>query len=371
MRLILVLFIVILGFSKSHSQFFSFDLWKLKKEWGLINFEKANTARFSPYMLWSQKRIILYLNLARQDGEKFMELVVDPFFKNHPELISQKLHPLPKLEKAKDLNMLYPSFRLWLGAIPHAIISGISGITGHQGFDFRMSMFLNLGTTGENCHYGYFKPLKTSLSWMNSPGHCSNIINDEFSRLGIAKMPHLGYGWNTVNTFSGPKFSDIMLRNHMNFKSIQFNIRTLTDFQNLIFDISVGQRKNINVNSARWAIGTELYPFRKESLIGYKLHWASEYQYGGIGANAIIFLDNNGFYPVFRPEVSVKFPFTINFNKGSYSAEFLNLEKSNSSIGISYGHNLILHKYKELPVGKHVISVTYTRNFLFQEKLAK
>ena len=88
------------------SSFFSFDLWKLKKEWGIIDFEKANTARFSPYMLWSQKRIILYFNLARQDGEKFSRLIIDPFLEKNPEKKTQQLGSYSCLRGTKDLNML-------------------------------------------------------------------------------------------------------------------------------------------------------------------------------------------------------------------------------------------------------------------------
>jgi hypothetical protein len=374
MRIFLVLFIILLGLNKSHGQLFSFDLWKLKKEWGIINFEKANTARFSPYMLWSQKRIILYFNLARQDGEKFMELVVDPFFEKHPELASEKLHPLPMLQKAKKLNMLYPSFRVWLGAFPHAVYSGFLGMEGHQGFEARMKLFLNSDYIGENCFYGYFNPLKTALGWMNSSGHCSNIVNKDFSRVGVAKMPHIGYRWNTVNTFSGPKFFDIMIRNHSDLRSFQFNVSTTTDIQNFILDISVGQRKNKNLNAARWSVGSELFPFRKESLIGYKLHWASEYQYGAMGANAIVYLTEDDFYPILRPELSARYEIgnyksVVDFDKKSgQPMQQRNFNVTQSSISLSYGYNFLLQRDKEIPVGKHVISITYSRNFLFKSQ---
>jgi len=381
-----VLFIVILGFIKSHSQFFSFDLWKLKKQWGIINFEKANTARFSPYMLWSQKRIILYFNLARQDGEKFSRLIIDPFLEKNPEKKSQQLGSYSCLRGAKDLNMLYPSFRVWLGAFPHAVYSGFLGMEGHQGFEARMNLFLNWNASGvsENCAYGYFRPLKSVLQWMNSGGHCSNILNENSSRVGVAKMPHIGYGWNTVNTFSGPKFFDIMIRNHSDLRSFQFNVSTTTDIQNFILDLSVGQRKIKNLNAARWSIGSELFPFKKESLIGYKLHWASEYQYGAIGANAIVYFKENDFYPILRPEISARLEIgnqkrtSVRLDKNSAQStrkgeltgtgQQLYFNVKQSSIGLSYGYNFLLQRDKEIPVGKHVISITYSRNFLFKSQ---
>ena len=357
-------FLIATGFFNGfYTQFFSFDLWKLKKEWGVIDFEKANTARFSPYMLWSQKRTILYMNLARQDGRKFLELVAKPYFEKHPELKSH-LYPASQLSRAKDLPMLYPSFRLWWSAFPHAIVSGLVGMEGHQAIDFRMNLFLNLGMTGENCSYGYFRGLNIALQLMNSPPHCSNIIEEEFSRIAVAKMPHIKYGWNAVNTFSGPKYSDLIFRDHATAKSMQLNVSTLTDFRDFIVGLTIGQRKNNNVNSARWAIGSEFFPFKDDFLVGPKLHWASEYYYGAIGANAIVYLMGEEYYPVLRPEFSFRFPY--NFKKEYI--DFLDLEKSGSSVGLCYGYNILLQKNKSLPIGVHMLSITYSKNFLFRGK---
>jgi len=358
---IVVLIFFLLAVNSLQAQFFSFDLWKLKKEWGIIDFEKANTARFSPYMLWSQKRTILYMNLARQDGRKFLDLVANPYFEKHPDL-KRHLYPASQLSRAKDLSMLYPSFRLWCAAFPHAIVSGLVGMEGHQGMDFRMGLFLNIGMTGENCSYGYFRGLNVALQLMNSPPHCSNILEDEFSRIAVAKMPHIKYGWNAVNTFSGPKYSDLVFRDHCTSKSMQVNVSGLTDFSHFIVDLTIGQRKNNNVNSARWAIGSEFFPFKDELLLGPKLHWASELYYGAIGANAMVYLMGDEYFPVIRPEISARFPFNI---KKGYM-DFLDLEKSGSSIGISYGYNFLLQKNKTLPVGNHVVSITYSKNFLFR-----
>ncbi|MDY0302691.1 MAG: hypothetical protein RBR98_02775 [Candidatus Moranbacteria bacterium] len=63
----------------------NYDLRKLRKEWGFWEFERANTARFSTYMGRSKKRTMLYMNLARQDGKKFTELVTKPYIQNNPQ----------------------------------------------------------------------------------------------------------------------------------------------------------------------------------------------------------------------------------------------------------------------------------------------
>jgi len=68
------------------------------------------------------------------------------------------------------------------------------------------------------------------------------------------------------------------------------------------------------------------------------------------------------YFPVIRPEISARFPYNY---KKEYM-DFLDLEKSGSSIGISYGYNVLLQKNKSLPVGRHVVSITYSKNFLFR-----
>ena len=48
--------------------------------------------------------------------------------------------------------------------------------------------------------------------------------------------------------------------------------------------------------------------------------------------------------------------------------DFLDLERSGSSIGLCYGYNILLQKNKSLPIGGHMLSITYSKNFLFRGK---
>jgi hypothetical protein len=359
--IVIIVILFLLVSKESNAQLFNFDLYKLRKEWGYWDFERANTARFSFYMGRVQKRTILYMNMARQDGEKFSNLIVTPYVEKHPE------HSKFKIElHNKVTHMLYPSFRLWLSALPHPIISGVIGSIGHQGMDARMFLFLNLNTRGENCSYGYFRGIDVTLQLLNSPGHRANILNDEFARTAVSKFPHIEYGWNSVTTFSGPKFFDLAFRNLYDIKHIQANFSISTDFKNPIYEISIGQRlrQKQSVNSSRWSIGTEIISSKTAPIVAPKIHWASEYYYFALGGNVISPLASSGFSLLIRPEVSFRFPFSRNNGFISY----LDLEKSKSSIGISYGYNINLTKSKPFPYNAHQIALTYSKNFGFKKK---
>lgn len=53
-------------------------------------------------------------------------------------------------------------------------------------------------TAGENIAMGYGDADSVMDGWMNSPGHRANILNEDFSRIGVA---HAGQGW--VQLFLG------------------------------------------------------------------------------------------------------------------------------------------------------------------------
>jgi len=357
---IFTLLVILLFGSSVHAQLVNFDLWKLRKEWGFWQFERANTARFSFYMGRVQKRSILLMNLARQDGEKFTNLVSKPYFEKHPEWEEYYTE-----FESDNLPMLLPSFRLWLSAFVHAIPSGLFGYVGHQGFNARMNMFANVSSpTGENCSYGHFTAFNIVHQLISSPPHLANILNDEYSRVAVAKFIHVKDNWNSVTTFSGPKFYDLTFRNHNQIKHFQANFSFLTDFQNPIIDLSFGMRHFNEVSAARWAIGSEMIINRNENVFVPKIHWTNEFYYFGIGGNLLYTnkLDNN---LILRPEVSMRFPYSIKRKRKRVSYEFLDLEQSNSCLGLSYGLNIGIINKSVAPFGRHVLSMTYSKNFGF------
>jgi hypothetical protein len=361
---IFTLLVILLFGSSVHAQLVNVDLWKLRKEWGFWQFERANTARFSFYMGRVQKRSILLMNLARQDGEKFTNLVSKPYFEKHP-----KWDEYYTEFESDNLPMLLPSFRLWLSAFVHAIPSGLFGYVGHQGFNARMNIFANVSSpAGENCSYGHFTAFNIVHQLISSPPHQANILNDEYSRVAVAKFIHVKESWNSVTTFGGPKFFDITFRNHNQLKHFQVNASLLTSFKYPILDLSIGMRHFNEVSAGRWSLGAEMILAKENVKYVPKVHWASEFYYTAIGANLLFTKDSNMKNNViFRPEISFRFPYSIIRKRGRVKYEFLDLEKSNSSIGISYGYNIGLLNRTLSQYKPHMVSLTFTRNFGFFE----
>ncbi len=62
---------------------------------------------------------------------------------------------------------------------------------------------INWRTCGENIDAGYRTPFDMSGGWYNSSGHRSNILNSNFTHLGIgiAYNPELDYGFYGTQNF--------------------------------------------------------------------------------------------------------------------------------------------------------------------------
>ncbi len=180
-----------------------------RKEW-----RSANTARFSIYMSRQTRQSIRFMNLSRMYGDKFVIVYLDSI----PEKNGYVLSLINTLERRKSAPPLRPSPNLWGAALSHAIISGITGTEGHQGFNARIFIFqpFSFGNmTGENCDYGARKGLDIALDLLidegvPSLGHRKNILDPEFARVGGARFLHRGYTWNAVYDYSSPKWVDFI-----------------------------------------------------------------------------------------------------------------------------------------------------------------
>lgn len=361
----LVVAIFLLAFiGSNNAQILNFDLAELRKEWGASDFRKANTARFAVYMLPSQKRTILYMNLARQDGEKFRKLVIAPYIAKHPDKADFDVSL-----NSKGLQPLKPSFNLWLAALPHAIISGIVASEGHQGFEPRMAMTLNLDNTGENCSYGYFKGLDVTLQLLNSPPHKANILEDGFYRAGVAKFIHFQYGWNSVTTFSGPKYRDMTLHGAFEQSNWFLGLGFQSNFKNFMLEPTIGKKFVNNVSTSRWSIGPQIYFDQSQAQIIPTLKLESSFYYLSLGLNIQGGINDDQFFGIIRPEISAYFPYSI----GGGFMEYLNLDNNKASIGIGYGYNFKVYKSDFAPdyILPHVIEIKWRRNFGFVDKTKK
>jgi hypothetical protein len=362
-KLLLLVFVLLAQsfIYEGKAQLLNFDLAELRKEWGAADFRKANTARFAIFMGPSQKRTILFMNLARQDGEKFRALVIAPYIEKHPEKKSFDVSL-----NSKGLQPLKPSFSLWLAALPHAIISGLVASEGHQGYDARMAMTLNLDHTGENCSYGYFKGLDVTLQLLNSPPHKANILEPDFYRAGVSKFIHFRHGWNSVTAFSGPKYRDMLFRGAYEKSNWFVGLGFQSNFKQFMFEGTIGKKYVHNISTSRWSVGSQFYlqggKFTPMPLI--KLE--SSAQYFSLGLNLQAAFPDDQFAGIIRPEISAYFPYSI--ERGFM--EYLNLDNNKASIGIGYGYNFIVYNPSNasLFLSPHVVELKWRRNFGFVDK---
>lgn len=199
-----------------------------KREWTKKEWRSANTAWFSLYMGRQVRQSIRFMNLSRMYGPKFSQIYIEPI-SNKGGYENSLIKTLCS-QKAK--NPLRPSPNLWGAAITHSIFSGITGGTGHSGYDGRFAVFQPFSygnATGENCDYGSRKGLNITLDLLIDKGipalgHRRNILNPEFARVGAARFIHINYRLNTVFDYSSSKWVDFILYQQAEVTQVGLNL---------------------------------------------------------------------------------------------------------------------------------------------------
>jgi uncharacterized protein YkwD len=168
-----------------------------------------NTASDSEYLTEEEKKVILFMNMARHDGPLFTETFLQAYIQEKHISNSSYLRSLLRdLKKTRRLGPLMPALDLMEVARGHAIQSGKDGSTGHSGFNKRFEPLMGNPYThvGENCSYGYQKAIDIVISLLidegiRSLGHRQNILSPDFNAIGVAIRPHKNYGINCVMDF--------------------------------------------------------------------------------------------------------------------------------------------------------------------------
>lgn len=175
--------------------------------------DKANTAKNTAYLSKTEKEVILYMNIARLDGDWFIKHIYNKKISFVSSFSSSYRKSLLKdLKKTKDHPMLYPAKGLTKAARYHAKDMGKKGKTGHRSSDgtetfVRIKKYAQGGYMAENIQYGYQSALDIVLDLLiddgiSSLGHRKNILNSNFSYVGVAIEPHKRYRINCVQDFS-------------------------------------------------------------------------------------------------------------------------------------------------------------------------
>ncbi|HYW96614.1 MAG TPA: CAP domain-containing protein [Bacteroidales bacterium] len=176
------------------------------KGWDEAVVKRANTAMDADFMNQEEKKVVLYMNLARTDGSLFANTLLKAWLKDKTKTrYTRSL--IRDLGKTSGLPLLEPRKDLFEIAAGHAVRSGRRGTTGHQGFDKRFEPVL--GTyqmAGENCAYGYNKAEDIVIGLLidegiRDLGHRKNILKPEFNAVGVAIRPHKKYNYNCVMDF--------------------------------------------------------------------------------------------------------------------------------------------------------------------------
>ena len=152
----------------------------------------------------------LYANLVRINPKLFCATYLQEYIdiKQLDRSNSYVKSLISNLNDCKSRNQLYPDSNLYEMANNHAFSMGEKGLVGHNGFDNRIKKFLNgkFVMTGENCDYGNEYAIDIFMSLLidqdvPSLGHRFNLLNSDFTSIGISIQPHKKYGVNCVMDF--------------------------------------------------------------------------------------------------------------------------------------------------------------------------
>ncbi len=173
-------------------------------------YKKANTAQNASYLSDDEKKVILYMNIARIDGRWFIDNIIENYVFGE----TRNVKSLRKdLLKTSNLQVFKPSINLTKAATFHTKDLGKTGKLGHNSTDgtapfVRIRRFAKGNAMSENCYYGYSDPIKIVLGLLidervPSLGHRRTILSSSYSYVGVSIEPHKSpYRYCCVQDFS-------------------------------------------------------------------------------------------------------------------------------------------------------------------------
>lgn len=176
---------------------------------------ELNTAGEADYLNEEEKKVILIMNMARQNGPLFVQTLLADYVEEKQIENNAYLRSLRKdLNNVEGLIPLQPERDLSEAARGHASKSGQTGRVGHQDFNKRFDPLMGNPYThvGENCSYGYESAMDIVISLLidegvKDHGHRKNILSLSFNSVGVAIRPHKSYRINCVMDFGRRQLS--------------------------------------------------------------------------------------------------------------------------------------------------------------------
>ena len=179
-----------------------------------------------------EKEVILHLNMARTDPEKYAKRYIAPrerFFAGNiyhdprnrqfengywtHEGLTAVRECVNIMKRARPAGVLFPSERISVVAQSHAGYMSRTGNTGHRGPDgskpgTRLRKSGSWRITGESISYGFNTPRDIVACLLVDDGvldrkHRSIILDPQFSIVGVAIEPHPVHNFVCVINFAG------------------------------------------------------------------------------------------------------------------------------------------------------------------------
>jgi hypothetical protein len=190
------------------------DVWD---SWEESVVRRLNTASDTEYLNEEEKKVILFINMARYDGELFAETFLEAYLAEKNLGKNRYVRSLFRdLNNTSDLAPLEPERDLTAIAQEHAKSTGESGRTGHGDFNGRFEPLLGNPYEGvaENLAYGHQRAIDVVISLLidegiRDLGHRRNMLNPRFNAVGVAIRPHKSYRLSCVIDFGSLPRSEL------------------------------------------------------------------------------------------------------------------------------------------------------------------
>lgn len=168
------------------------------------------TAFFSYGQTASEKEILNYLNHVRTNPKSFLNNIAIPFIKEKELTRNRYAKSLIKdLETINPLDSLKFESSLQKMAEDFAEEAGKKGWTSHMRVEKRFKKYANhVDIKSENLQFGFDKPLDIVMDLLIDTdipdlGHRKNILDADFTIIGVATSTHKDYEFITVMNFGG------------------------------------------------------------------------------------------------------------------------------------------------------------------------
>lgn len=186
-------------------------------QWDEELVEVLFTSKGTPYLNDEEQKVILFMNMARNNGSLFSETFLHQYVEENQVKNTSYLKSLRRdLKKVSGLSPLVPEEDLTAVAQGHALKSGQTGHVGHRDMDKRFAPLKGnpYYAWGENCSYGFDEALSIVITLLidegiKNVGHRKNILNEIYNSVGVAIRPHKTYRVNCVIDFGQKNRSDL------------------------------------------------------------------------------------------------------------------------------------------------------------------